>query len=237
MILLVALSAWAFETSGADHLEIKWFRDSAEYSWLTEQVYKQATDAVIPQGRALGKKATWTVVLDIDETTLDTSAYWLELASYDQLFTWESWNAWCERRDAPTVPGVVAFVAAIRKAGGEVAWISNRHEVSRQATVDNLKAHGLWSDADRMCLLTDDDAYTKEVRRTQLRDGNGPCGAEGRPVQVVAYLGDAAGDFPTEAEGGPRLPQLGVRDFVLPNPMYGGWEHKNTRRPTSKVAD
>ena len=223
--LLIALSASAFETSGSDHLEIKYVRDSLEYKWLTQQVYRQATESVVERAGELPKKARWTVVIDIDDTTLDTSAYWMELATYDRVFDWPSWNAWCERRDAPPVPGVVGFVEAVREAGGQVAWISNRHEVSRQSTIDNLAAHGLWSKADRMCLLTDDEAYTKIVRRAQLRDGTGPCGD--KPVEVLAYLGDTWKDLPTEEEGGPRLEHLGVRDFVLPNPMYGSWEHKN----------
>ena len=228
LLMMLSPPALAFETSGADHLEIKWVRDSEEYALLTQQVYRQATEQVQQAAAPLKKRDRWVVVLDIDETTLDTSAYWLELASYERVFDWDSWNQWCERRDAPVVPGVVSFVQAVRDAGGAIAWISNRHEVSRQATIDNLAAHGLWEGSDPICLLTDDDDYTKRVRREELRTGQGACGYGGKPTQTLAWLGDTAKDLPEVDEGGPREDRVGLSYFVLPNPMYGSWEHRVT---------
>jgi 5'-nucleotidase (lipoprotein e(P4) family) len=229
LISLLAHTAAAFETSGAQHLQIKWIQDSEEVQLLTTQVFKAAAVAVDASVASGATKGDWVVVLDIDETTLDTSEYWLDLATKQVLFDWAGWNAWCEKRNAPPVAGVVDFVQSVREAGGQVAWISNRHEVSRKATIDNLSAHGLWVQGDPMCLLTDDKAYTKQVRRAQLQSGKAPCGT-GKPVTVLAYLGDTAKDLPEADEGGARADQLGSAYFVLPNPMYGGWEHKVTKQ-------
>lgn len=228
MLTLLAATALGFETGANDHLELKWVRDAEEFRALTAATYRAATDQVL--GARRRGREPWAVVLDIDETVLDNSVYWLELAAYDRRFDWASWDAWCERRVAEPVAGAAAFVAAVREAGGRVAWVSNRHDRTRAATVDNLRAHGLWSDADRLCLLTDDPAYTKRARRAELRDGAGACGWPGEPVSVAAWFGDTMADLPEDDEpGGPRAEALGRTLFVLPNPMYGSWEHGVTR--------
>src|SRR5262249_37857912 len=69
---------------------------------------------------------SWAVVLDIDETALDNSTYQLDRTAYGLAFESTSWNAWIQRREAPAVPGVADFVAAVRRLGGRVAWISDR---------------------------------------------------------------------------------------------------------------
>lgn len=224
MVGLLLAMAMGFETASNDHLEIKWMRDSEEFSALTTQVWAHATQQLTARRR----RGAWTVVLDIDETVLDNTPYFLEMAAYDRAFDWPSWDAWCERRTAETVPGAAEFLRAVREAGGRVAYVSNRHERTRQSTVDNLRTHGLWTDTDRLCLLTDDETYTKRERRSQLREGRGACGWD-EPVQVALYAGDTMADLPEIDEDGGRWEQLGVRTFVLPNPAYGSWEHGVTR--------
>ena len=39
------------------------------------------------------------------------------------------------------------------------------------------------------------------------------------PQNVVAYFGDAIGDFPSSNE-----PDFPSNNFVFPNPMYGKWQ-------------
>jgi 5'-nucleotidase (lipoprotein e(P4) family) len=229
LLFAIATPALAFETADTDHLEIKWVRDSAEYQALTRQTFRVAAASVRTQAKDLRRREVWGVVLDVDETMLDTSPYWLELAAYDRRFDWASWDTWCERRVAKVVPGARGFVRAVREAGGRVAFVTNRSVATREATIDNLRGRGLWGDTDRICLLTEDPDRTKRVRRTELREGRGPCGWEGEPVRVLAYLGDALHDLPEDGEDGGFDDNLGVRTFMLPNPMYGGFEHGVTR--------
>jgi 5'-nucleotidase (lipoprotein e(P4) family) len=225
--------AWAsdqdFQTARNDHLELKWFRDSVEHQALSTQIFGHALASVEAQRRELGRRDAWAVVVDIDETVLDNSPYFLELAAYGRSFDWPSWDAWCERRTAEALPGAQAFVDGVRAAGGRVVWISNRHIRTEASTRDNLRAVGLWSDSDGLCLMTDDEARTKRVRREEVREGRGSCGVEGQPARVLAYVGDTWGDLPQDDEDGGNQAQLGVRTFVLPNPLYGGWEHTVTR--------
>ncbi len=219
-IIIVPTVAGAEEPN----LATKWVRNSAEYWTLTHQVYQSALDSI--GETKLKKKQLWTVVLDVDETVLDNSAYQLELDAYGESFGMENWSAWCEREQAGIVPGAQEFITFVHKKGGRVAFITNRHEGVREATQSNLDAHGLWGSNDLLCLSTDDAAYTKVVRRGELRTGQGACAWQGKAAMIVAYVGDQIGDLPVEGEVPDE--QSGQR-FLLPNPMYGGWMHHVTR--------
>lgn len=209
---------------------IKYTRDSEEYATLTRQVYRLAGEAVARAGQAAGARP-WAVVLDVDETSLDNSAYQLERAAYNLPYDDVSWDAWVVRREAGPVPGVVEFVSAVRRAGGHVAWITNRDATVINATRVNLQLVRLWSDDDRLC-GQDGAARTKRVRRTEVVSGQGACAWPGQPMQIAALVGDQMGDFPDADE---KIPNTGTDAafghtcFLLPNAMYGAWTTKVTR--------
>ncbi len=215
-------------------LEVKYVRDSEEYATIARQAYRTALAAATAGARALRKGQAWGVVLDVDETALDNSAYQLERYSYARPHDERDWNSYVARREAVAVPGVVDFVAGVRRLGGRVAWITNRDETTRDDTRANLAAVGLWSDGDRLCLLDPaDTSYTKGRRRAEVASGRGRCGWEGDSVRVLAYLGDQLGDFPRSGEALPGAGDdaaFGSRFFLLPNPMYGGWTRRVTRQ-------
>ncbi len=231
--LAVGMCLSAAPARAQGHLELKWVRDSEEYATLTRQVYRQAARAVEASARQVPRGRPWAVVLDVDETTLDNSVYQLERAAYGQPFEAASWTAWTMRGEAGVVPGVQEFIAAARRLGGRVAWISNRGVVSTDATRANLERFGLWGAADRLCLQSADTAYTKAVRRREVATGSGACAWAGEPVAVLVFLGDQLGDFPAAGEGDPDAGSdaaFGSRYFLLPDPLYGSWERRVTRR-------
>jgi 5'-nucleotidase (lipoprotein e(P4) family) len=211
-------------------LGIKYMRDSEEYATLTRQIYRLAGEAVT-RGATSAAGRRWAVVLDIDETTLDNSTYQLERATYGLPFDGASWNAWVNRQEAPAIPGVVDFVGQVRRAGGHVGWISNRDTAVVDATRENLKRFGLWNDDDRLCLQKTPQ-HTKAQRRHEIVTGIGDCAWPSQPAQVIVFLGDQLGDFPSAEE---QIPQTGTDNafgrvcFLLPNSMYGSWERSVTR--------
>lgn len=227
--VIIALFLCPTTSLASDALETRWFRDSVEYSTLTQQTYRMALEAV-----KINEKThkNWAVVLDVDETVLDNSAYQLERHAYGDSFDMTTWNAWCERRAAQRIPGVKGFLDAIRKLGGHIIFVSNRHVVTQEATIDTLKHQALWEKGDIICLKTDDEAYTKIVRRTEARTGQGLCTIKNKPMSLLAYLGDNIHDFPEdgeESQEGGRDALFGMRYFLFPNPMYGSWSRKPTR--------
>jgi len=205
--------------------DIKWVRDSEEYATLTRQTFALAIQAAEREARAVRRGTPWAVVMDLDETVLDNSVYQLERAAYGVPFDSTSWNAWVRRGEAGAVPGAAEFIAAVRQAGGRIAFISGREESTTEATRRNLAALGLTQDGDLICLRDAASTYTKRIRRTEIRTGSGRCAWDG-PVPAALYLGDAMGDFPDANE---EPGAFGVRYFILPNPMYGSWERRVTR--------
>ncbi|HYM26389.1 MAG TPA: HAD family acid phosphatase [Vicinamibacterales bacterium] len=210
---------------------IKYMRDSEEYAALARQTYRMATDSVVLRSQKLAS-GSWAVVLDIDETALDNSTYQLDRAAYALPFEIQSWDAWILRREAGAVPGVADFVAGVRRAGGRVAWITNRDAVTSDATRGNLRSLGLLADGDRFC-PQDSPQRTKAVRRAEVVSGRGDCAWPGTAVRVLAFLGDQMGDFPSAEE---HIPDTGTDEsfgrtcFLLPNSMYGDWTARVTRR-------
>jgi predicted secreted acid phosphatase len=148
------------------------------------------------------------------------------------LFEDKSWSAWILRRDAPPVPGVVGFVDLVRKAGGHVAFITNRDAMLMDATRANLRSIGVWNDDDRLCGQKNPQ-HTKAQRRQEVMTGQGECAWPGRATRPIVFVGDQMGDFPGAAE---QIPQTGSDDafgrtcFLLPNSMYGAWTTAVTRR-------
>jgi acid phosphatase len=212
------------------HLEVKYVRDGAEYATAARQVYRQATTAALDH--AVKKpRGSWGVVLDVDETTLDNSVFELDRGAYDLPFDSPSWNAWVQRAEAGNVPGVKDFLDAVRKAGGRVAFITDRASELTASTRENLVRNGLMTDADLLCLKSNKDDV-KGVRRKSVATGEGPCSWSGVKIDVVAFMGDQMGDFPQSGEAFPGAgtdAEFGRTFFILPNPMYGGWTTAPTR--------
>jgi 5'-nucleotidase (lipoprotein e(P4) family) len=233
-VLVLATTGYAQQRVAPDHLAIKFVRDSAEYETLAREVYRVAANAVARAAEAVSN-ARWAVVLDVDETVLDNSAYLLERAAYGLPFESASFTAWALRAQAAAVPGAVDFVAGVRRAGGHIAWITNRSADTKDATRANLRVLGFWKDDDRLCPLDSDDR-SKRARRAEVVGGTGTCGWTASPTRILAFIGDQMRDFPTADE---RIPDTGSDSefgrtcFLLPNPMYGDWTATVTRMAPS----
>jgi 5'-nucleotidase (lipoprotein e(P4) family) len=231
--MCVAVAAWTTVAAQPPltvrETGIKYVRDSEEYATLTRQVYRLAGDAVTRAANDSPSRS-WTVVLDVDETALDNSTFQLERAAYGLPYDGGSWARWVERREATAVPGVVGFVEVVRRAGGHVAWITNRDASLAESTRENLKAVGAWKDDDRLCAQK--EQYTKADRRREVVTGKGECAWPATPMRAVVFVGDQLGDFPDASE---QIPQtgddaaFGRTCFLLPNPMYGAWTTRVTR--------
>ena len=53
-----------------------------------------------------------------------------------------NWYAWGDMRKAKAIPGAVDFLNYASRKGVKVFYVSNRDEVQKQATIDNLKKVG-----------------------------------------------------------------------------------------------
>ena len=219
-----------------------WAQQSAEYAALVRQTYAQAArqltavvndstlTAAVEQRRQMEARTYAAlppaVILDLDETVLDNSAYQARLILDGETYSTASWNAWCRERRATALPGARRFVEQARDAGVAVFYLTNRRNVVRAATRDNLEALGFPVSEDRLLMRGQRagwDTSDKASRREHIMQSH----------RIVMQLGDNLGDFLPDVETSLRARERmrsayngfwGTRWFVLPNPQYGSWE-------------
>lgn len=206
-------------------LDIRWYQRAAERRALTAQAYTVATAKVAAKVTA-GAPANWGVVLDIDETTLNNSAYQRARADLGLGYSPASWTAWVNAKAATPIDGALAFTKKVKQLGGRVVFVSNRTAAECVATEANLAAKGFSYDA----ILCRTGPSDKNPRFAAVKAGTAKPGMPA--LEVLAFVGDNIQDFPAltqELRTQPETALSGFGDnlFLLPNPMYGSWE-KNT---------
>ena len=196
--------------------DIRWIRQSTEHRTLCEQLFRQATVAILRKVKTEKNSDNLAVVVDLDETVLDNSLYQVERWKAGLSFTQDSWSEWVNREEAGLVPGAKEFLRRVRKKGVRVVFLSNRMNHNLEPTRENLRLLGVL-DPDDLFLLRLDKNDLKEVRRKEVTDGTGRMKKIG-PLNVIGYVGDQMGDFPSG-----QKKEFGKTNFLLPNPMYGKW--------------
>lgn len=196
--------------------DIRWIRQSTEHRTLCEQLFRQATVAIIRKVKTEKNSDNLAVVVDLDETVLDNSLYQVERWKAGLSFTQDSWSEWVNREETGLVPGAKEFLKALRKKGVRVVFLSNRMNHNLEPTRENLRLLGVL-DPDDLFLLRLDKNDLKDVRRKEVTDGTGRMKKIG-PLNVIGYVGDQMGDFPSG-----QKKEFGKTNFLLPNPMYGKW--------------
>ena len=204
-------------------LEIHWVRNSAEYLAVLEQTFRLA-DAALERRVADREPGTWAVAIDADETLISNSQQSKEAAlgatgSFEQ-----QWDSWVDRRAAPALPGARRFLERVHQLGGKIVVVTNRRERHCPQTADNLRALELPFDV----VLCRGEDRSKEPRWRSVEDGT--AAADLPPLEIVMWVGDNIHDFPgldqeLRFAGPEAMGEFGDRFFVLPNPLYGSWEH------------
>jgi 5'-nucleotidase (lipoprotein e(P4) family) len=204
-------------------LAVLYQQHSSEYRALCYQTYQLAEwklDQKLAQHRGPKKPA---IVLDLDETVIDNSAYQGSLIREGKLYDQPSWKAWTDLAQADTVPGASRFLHKANKAGVTIFYISNRKEEEKEATMENLRRLGLPQVEPHQVLLRT-DVSNKEPRRQLVLENH----------DILMLFGDNLNDLAEVFED--KLPAdrhaatdslrkaFGDSFIVLPNPMYGSWE-------------
>jgi 5'-nucleotidase (lipoprotein e(P4) family) len=123
---------------------------SAEYRALSYQAYNLARLRLdedfdkknlkkLPKAE---RKRPRAIVVDIDETVLDNSPANALSAVKNRPFNTTDWYAWSAMRKAKPVPGAVDFLNYAVSKGVKIFYVSNRDEVQKQDTLENLRSVG-----------------------------------------------------------------------------------------------
>lgn len=227
---LLALAACSTPEARPDSLVLAtvFVNRAAEYDATCRGIYAAATVALEERVAALPEGSLPpAVVLDVDETVLDNSPFEVRLIEDGTRYP-EGWDAWCNESVADPVPGVVEFLAAARSMDVEVFFVTNRKAHLEAGTRRNLELHGLFRPGKRDTLLLrgEREAWTRDKtsRREHVAETH----------TILQLFGDNVGDFFEPEEGLDSVERAAAtaahssrwgRDwFMLPNPMYGGWD-------------
>jgi 5'-nucleotidase (lipoprotein e(P4) family) len=216
---------------------ILWQTTSAEYRVIAQSIYASAQAHLEPaladpQWTALpAQKNNFrhlppAIILDLDETVIDTGAFQSQLARSNARFSSGPWREWQERNQPAAVPGAVEFIAAAQARGVTVFFITNRDHRTEETARRNLAAVGvsLPNGIDTVLCRGErsDWSSNKESRRQFVA----------QTYRVLMLVGDDLADFISEYRATPaermsaalKHGEWGSKWFMLPNPMYGSWE-------------
>jgi len=231
-------------------LGILWVKHAAEYGAITRQVYQSAERALpkfiddkswsaMPEQQH-AENLPPAVILDVDETTVSNVEFQI---SFERPFTDKKLIDFYQANDAIPVPGVVEFVAAARRAGVTVFFLTNRpcRDIAndpdpcpqKHAVVEEIRTAGMEADAAHV-MLSEEQGWdrAKIARRMHVA----------KTHRVIMLFGDDLGDFVpcvrtklygpcTEAATAASRRQLvadhasywGQGWYLLPGPMHGSW--------------
>ncbi len=219
---------------------VLWVQTSAEFATGSIQDFRTA-ELRLAEGL---QDPTWTaapeqqgdfgdlppaVIMDLDETVLDNSAYQAWLVQTGQSFSSDTWLEWCESRAATAIPGALEFVQAAVDSDVTVFFVSNRPAAAEEATRDNLEALGfgfaITDDFDNVLLKREQEDWGSEKGTRRI--------VVAQTHRIVLSIGDNLGDFvdgykvSTDERDQIVLDNMsfwGERWIVLANPTYGSWE-------------
>lgn len=223
---------------------VLWTQTAVEYKGAALMAYRYAENRLPTLRRASAGTASVeqqeaggyankrpAIVLDIDETVLDNSAYNATLirAGNDTQAYWENWVLLEQARE---VPGARAFIQKARSLKFRVVFVSNRnyHEKGaydaqgrslecpqKASTLNNLEKilgyRPLESDLILRADMKGRDDRDKKERRTEIAKTN----------RIAMLIGDDLNDFVRRVEyvEGNDARKWGHNWIVIPNPMYG----------------
>jgi 5'-nucleotidase (lipoprotein e(P4) family) len=218
---------------------LTWVQNSAEYRMLTEQTFRLAlhplitalNDPSITADEAQLAKEDFAdkppaIILDCDETVLDNSAYAARNILENESYSTETWNAWCMEVKADAIPGSLEFVTRAKALGVEIFFITNRRDVVKDATVENLKKLGFPASTENVMTKNEElgRGDDKVSRRARVAKNH----------RIIMLIGDSMSDLCSgmnvsetaqrNQTGNRKFQQLGARWIMLPNPIYGGWQ-------------
>ncbi len=216
---------------------VLWQQTSAEYHANSLQSFKQAqlalevllkqptlTAAIEQTGNFSGLPPA--VVVDVDETMLDNSAFQARLVKSGGVYTESAWAVWCNERAALALPGAREFSNFANSRGVRIIYLSNRDVSLTEVTRQNLAEQGFSDSSNTATFLFRDKANqmdTKGQRRAFAA----------QKYRLVMLIGDNLGDFNEGYKASQSARRTLVTDFsdywgarwiMIANPTYGSWE-------------
>ncbi|EHG5999425.1 5'-nucleotidase, lipoprotein e(P4) family [Escherichia fergusonii] len=209
--------------SSQSMLAVNWIQQSGEYDALSWQAFNIAQYIYDTSKVPAGKNKA--VIVDIDETVLNNSAYQAWLVKNNETYDEKTWLAWVHDRQATAMPGAEEFAKHVIATGGRIFYITNRDASAYNSTAENLRNQG-FPDITPETLLPMMSNTSDKAERIEhvIQKGYIP----------VVYIGDNLNDFSSETyqkDNNERRnfvirnnKKFGTKFIILLNPSYGDWE-------------
>jgi 5'-nucleotidase (lipoprotein e(P4) family) len=253
-LLLAVASAYAQDAAVPqnDNLNaVLWDQTSVEFKAVTAGAYalgKMRLDA------ALADK-TWTaateqtgnfadlppaVILDVDDTTVNTSAYQSWTVTAGTAYSGKTWGPYVAAEQDVALPGAVDFTQYAASKGVKVFYVTNRTADQEAPTKEEMTKMGFpdGGNVDTYLMAKEQPDWTsaKGTRRAFIA----------KNYRILLLFGDNMGDF-TDQYGGSVADRDTVyaadaahwgHDWIaLPNPTYGSFESSPYLTDYSKSVD
>lgn len=167
------------------------------------------------------------IVLDLDETAIDNSAYQAWMATKGTTFSGATWGAYVNSEESLAIPGAVEFCKYAASKGVKVFYVTNRTAAEEPATRRNMEKLGFPMGGNVDTVLTSgeqqDWTSAKSTRRAYIA----------KDYRILLLLGDNLGDFSDAYRGSPadrmkwyeaNQKHFGHDWIMIANPSYGSFE-------------
>jgi acid phosphatase len=225
-------------TASDDRLDaVLWQTTSAEYFVLAQSIYGAAKSyleraladrqwSALPAQRENFQHLPTAVIMDIDETVIDTSRFQSLLIKNRVRSTRTLWRDWSRQNEPGRVPGAVEFVSFAQSHGVTVFFVTNRDHATEPVTRNHLAAIGINLPDHIDTVLSQSERPDWEADKASRRH------FIAQSYRVLMLFGDDLGDFISEYRTSAQArmneamkhTEWGTKWFMLPNPMYGSWE-------------
>jgi 5'-nucleotidase (lipoprotein e(P4) family) len=216
---------------------ILWQTTSAEYQILAQSIYAAAKAqleraladrqwSAVPTQSGNSQALPPAVIMDIDETVLDTGSFQSYMVKNSARFASPLWRNWLNQNRPPAVPGALEFISLAQSRGVSVFFVTNRDYATEPVTRAQLASVGVALPANIDTVLSANERPDWGVDKGSRRE------FIAQSFRVLMVFGDDLGDFISEYRTAPQARVLeakkhdswGTKWFMLPNPMYGSWE-------------
>lgn len=167
------------------------------------------------------------VILDVDETLLDNSAYQVWMLKNDKTFSGTTWSQFVATQTSTAIPGALEFVKYADSRGVKIFYVTNRDAGDEAATRANMEKLGfpMGGNVDTFLMQRErpDWGGAKGTRRAHVV----------KDYRVVLNVGDNFGDFDDRYRGSEaeRLKAFeenrarwGREWIMIANPTYGSFD-------------
>ncbi len=189
----------------------------ADKKWTAAPVEQKGDFANLPPA----------VVLDVDETVLDNSAYQVWNIKAGTSFNLKTWNEFCDAKISRAIPGSVEFTKYAESKGVKVFYVSNRDATVEKSTRENMEKLGypMGGNVDTFLMQNEQKEWgsKKGVRRAFIA----------KDYRILLEFGDNFGDFDDRYSSSEadrvkffeeNKERWGREWLVIANPTYGSFE-------------